>query len=128
MAVSQGFVDLLQEILVPLGAVSVRRMFGGAGLHCDGVMFALLSDDALYLKADETTRPAFEAEGLGPFGYATKDGDRVLTSYWRAPERLLDEPEECVHWARQALGVARRRAAEKAKPAPRKRRRSPGKM
>ncbi len=57
---------------------------------------------------------AFEAEGCGPFGYDTKHGRRVLTSYWRLPERLYDEPEELARWARLALGVARAKAAARA--------------
>ena len=52
-------------------------------------MFALISDDQLYLKADVTTVPDFEAEGLGPFTYEMKIGTRSLPSYWQAPEWLL---------------------------------------
>ena len=32
-------------------------------------------------------------------------------SYWRMPERLLDEPDELLAWARISLGVARKRAS-----------------
>jgi DNA transformation protein and related proteins len=59
----------------------------------------------LYLKADATTVPAFEAENLGPFTYGTKNGRRVLTSYWRAPERLLDDDDEMRDWCRRAADV-----------------------
>ncbi len=112
MAASSGFVELLEDALSGLGPVSVRRMFGGAGVYADGVMFALVADDTLYLKADDDTKAAFEAEGLERFGYdgATK---RIDLPYWRAPERLLDDPDEMLEWARIALGVARRAAAAK---------------
>lgn len=100
--------DLLLEGLRPLGMVAVRRMFGGAGVFVDGLMIGLVSDDELYLKADERTQARFEAEGLGPFRYAKKGGQTVVMSYWRAPERLLDEPDALRDWARDALEVARR--------------------
>jgi len=111
MTASEGFVDHLEELLAPLGRVVVRRMFGGAGLYCDGDMFALISGDTLYFKTDGEGRTAFEAEGMSPFTYATKGGSGTLGSYWRAPERLLDEPDEMVAWGRRALAVAHRAAA-----------------
>lgn len=114
MAASTGFIELLKDGMRGLGPVSVRRMFGGAGIFADGVMFALVADDTLYLKADDETKGTFEAEGLAPFGYAGRN-KRIDLPYWRAPERLLDDPDEMTAWARAALGVARRAAAAKPK-------------
>ncbi len=108
MSASRGFLELLEDLLSPLGPISVRRMFGGAGIYCDGHVFAFVDDDQLFLKTDEAGRAAFEAEGMGPFTYTTKHGPGTLMSYWRAPERLFDDPDEMVAWARTALGVARR--------------------
>ena len=68
------------------GPVTVRRMFGGAGIYADGTMFALVADGVIYLKADEQNVPAFEREQLEPFTYATKDGRRardVLSAHAR---------------------------------------------
>ncbi len=114
MAVSSEYLDFLIEMLVPLGPVKSRRMFGGSGLFADGLMFALIANEVLYLKADEQTQPAFEAEGMEPFTYETKAGKRGVMSYWQVPERLFDEPEEFVSWARDAVSVALR--ADAAKP------------
>jgi DNA transformation protein and related proteins len=114
MAASEGFIELLVDVLGGLGPVSVRRMFGGAGVYADGVMFGLVADDTLYLKADDATKGAFEAEGLGPYGYGGA-GKRIDLPYWRIPERLLDDPDEMVAWARVALGVACRAKAAKPK-------------
>ena len=105
-----GFIrDLFREF----GEVQIRRMFGGAGLWADEVMFALISREVIYLKADEDSIPAFEAEGCAAFSYDTKVGRHVLTSYWRMPERLYDDPDELAVWARQALTVAARKRAAK---------------
>jgi DNA transformation protein len=87
-------------------------MFGGSGIFKDGTMFALIADETLYLKADEATQRAFVAEGNGNFTYETAKGSRVVMSYWRAPDRLLEDSEELVGWARTAISVAATRAAK----------------
>ena len=116
MTASAGFIDLLLDVLRGLGPVTVKRMFGGAGVYADGVMFGLVEGDALYLKADGETLAAFEAEGQAPFVYDGAKGPVTVMSLWRVPERLYDDPEEMVDWARRALSVARALAAQKAKP------------
>lgn len=117
MSVSSGFAAMLQDALAPLGRISVRAMFGGAGVYCDGVIIGLVDDDVLYLKADGASKAAFEAEGCGPFIYEGK-GKPMAMSYWRLPERLLDEPDELIAWARTARTVSLR-AAARARPRPR---------
>jgi DNA transformation protein len=114
MTASPSFAEFLREQLAPLGHVTVRRMFGGAGVFCDGLMFGIVSDDTLFLKADAGNRGAYEAEGLGPLAYEAK-GRTIELPYWQVPERLFDEPDEMLAWARAALAVARR-TAEKRKP------------
>ena len=106
MAVTEGFKNFVRDLLADFGPVTIRNMFGGAGIYADGVMFAILVDDTLYLKADEVSARAFAAEGKGPFTYRPKDRAPIAMSYWEAPERLLDDPEELVAWARRAHAVA----------------------
>jgi DNA transformation protein len=117
MSASAAFVAHVVDLLSPVGVVSVRRMFGGAGLYLDGHFIAIIDRDVLYFKTDTETRKRFEAEGTGPFVYDTKHGPGQLDSYWRAPERLLDDADEMADWARCALEVARAAAQKKlAKP------------
>jgi DNA transformation protein and related proteins len=112
VSASESFIEHVKETLAGLGPVSVRRMFGGAGVFADGVMFALIADDALYLKADDVSKQAFEAEGAGPFLYESR-GRTIALSYWRIPDRLLDDPDEMVSWARSALSIAHRAAPKR---------------
>jgi len=98
------------ELFAAFGPVSVRRLFGGAGIYAEGVMFALVHRGVIYLKADEQNAAAFEREGLAAFTYSTREGGRELASYRRMPDRLYDDAEELVAWARGALAAARRRA------------------
>ena len=112
--------DDIQELFSAFGPVSVRRMFGGAGIYADGTMFALVARGVIYLKADEGNTPAFERENLAPFTYETKDGKRDVMSYRRMPDRLYDDPEELATWAREALAAAQRpKRARPAAPKPR---------
>ena len=102
--------EFIRELFMPFGPVAVRRMFGGAGLYADGVMFGLVSGGLIYLKADAKSMPAYEREGCGPFEYATKHGKRAVMSYWRLPDRLYDDADELAQWAHQALAAARKAA------------------
>lgn len=116
MATTGEFETFLMDLFAPLGGVSRRRMFGGLGLYRDGLMFALVADDVLFFKVDAEVRPLFEAEGSAPFSYDTKDGRHTITSYWRAPERLYDEPDEFLAYSRRAVEAALRAEAAKRKP------------
>ena len=77
MPVSAAYKDFVQDLLTGFGPVSIRNMFSGAGIYAEGVMFAILADDTLYLKADALFAQAFAAEGKGPFTYRPKGRDPV---------------------------------------------------
>jgi len=111
--------EFVRELFTQFGSVSLRRMFGGAGIYADGLMFGLITSDVIYLKADEDTGH-FKRERCAPFSFKTKAGRRVLTSYWRLPDRLYDDPEELARWARRAYACAV--AAQSAKRAKSKKR------
>jgi DNA transformation protein and related proteins len=108
--------DHISELFAQFRPVTVRRLFGGAGLFADGVMFAILSKDVIYLKADGETRPAFEREDCAPFSYQARGSRRAIMSFWRLPERLYDDPDELAVWAERALAVARRSNDARTKP------------
>lgn len=82
-------------------------MFGGVGVYFDGVFFAIIDDGVIYFRTSETTRASFESDGSHPFTYGTKTGPVEIASYWRLPERLLDDPDELCEWAQNAIAAAR---------------------
>jgi DNA transformation protein len=113
MVASDSFAEFVREQLAPLGRVTMRRMFGKTGVFCDGLMLAMVRHDTLYFRVDEHNRAAFkEAASLPPLNYEKK-GASIDLSFWRAPERLFDESDEFVEWARAALAAARRVAAKR---------------
>ena len=123
MVASDGFAEFLRDQLAPLGRIALRRMFGKTGLFCDGLMLGIVSEDTLYFRVDEQNRAAFkEAEAHPPLNYK-KQGATIDLAFWRAPERLLDEPDELIAWARKALEAATRVAAKR-RPKPRARKSS----
>ena len=122
MVASDSFAEFLREQLAPLGRVTTRRMFGKSGVFCDGLMLAVVTDDTLYFRVDDGNRAAFrEAESFPPLNYAKK-GETIDLSFWRAPERLFDDPDEFVMWAREAMGAAHRVAAKRKPAAPKPKR------
>ena len=73
MVASDSFAEFLREQLAPLGRITLRRMFGKTGVFCDGLMFAVVTDDTLYFRVDDDNRAAFkEAEAFPPLNYAKK--------------------------------------------------------
>ena len=89
-------------------------MFGGAGLYRDGIMFGLVSNGDIYLKADEDTAPRFHDAGCRPFIYS-RDGRSVSMTYWSLPEAALDDADVLKEWAALAYEVAMRGAKVKKK-------------
>jgi DNA transformation protein and related proteins len=104
--VSKQFQDFILDLLAPLNPVA-RRMFSGVGLFHGGVMFGLLVRDVFYLRVDDQTRVRFEQAGSRPFSY-NRGGNAVsIAAYYEVPDGLLDEPDELLPWARDAVGAAR---------------------
>jgi DNA transformation protein len=83
-------------------------MFGGAGLYFEGLFFALVADDVLYFKVDDSNRADYESAGMGPF---QPFPDKPYTmQYYEVPIEALENRENLYDWARKALDVAERKA------------------
>ena len=114
MPVTDEFLTYLKDQLADMGPVTSRRMFGGAGLYCDGLIFAIVVDDVLYFKVDDSNRGDYEAAGTGPFVFTSERGQSTM-SYYEAPADVLENKEKTSQWAHKALDVAQ--TAKKKKPA-----------
>ena len=96
-----------------LGPIEIKRMFGGAAIYAHGLIFALLDDGVVWLKADESNAPSLQAAGARQFTFPTKEGKEMTMAYWSLPESALDDPDEAVEWARRSIDAALRKAAAK---------------
>jgi DNA transformation protein and related proteins len=118
--------EFIRELFAPFRPVTVKRMFGGAGIWADGLMFGLVFDGAIFLKVDDESIPDFAREGSRPFVYTRAKSKgrvgRASLSYWRLPERLYDDPDELAVWAGRALAIAERKKFKPRREAQQKRR------
>ena len=104
MAVSKSFEAYVLEQLSSVNGLSSRRMFGGVGISAEGLSFALIDDDTLYLKVDDTNRGDFEAIDMGPF---RPYGDDRAMQYYQVSVDVLEDADALQAWARKAIDVAR---------------------
>ncbi|MBI1407657.1 MAG: competence protein TfoX [Caulobacter sp.] len=106
--------EFLQDLFAPIGPVTVKRMFGGLGVWFDGMMFALVFGETVYLKADAETLPTFTAAGSEPFVYTQRKRDRQASlNYLSLPAGAEDDPAEASRWGRLAIEAALRARAAK---------------
>jgi DNA transformation protein and related proteins len=107
MAVSPEYREYVLEQLERIGPVRAKRMFGGVGLYCEDLFFALLDDDRLFFKVDDANRADYEARGLHPFD-PFQDGVHLM-QYYEVPAEVVEDPDELRVWMDKALAVARRK-------------------
>lgn len=114
---ADSFHAFVAELFAGLGPIQVKRMFGGAGVYAGGVMFALLADETIYLKADDALKTELGAAGSGPFtwtpGTGLRAGQEIEMGYWRLPDAALDDPDEAAQWGAKALAVAKAARAKR---------------
>lgn len=99
------FTQYLQEVFELFGPISARRMFGGYGIYHQGLMFGIVIDDTLYLKADAENLAFFQERELPQFEYQ-KQGKTMKIAYYQAPDEILDDREEAALWARRSFAAA----------------------
>ncbi|MBC7924082.1 MAG: TfoX/Sxy family protein [Bryobacteraceae bacterium] len=116
MPAPNPYLEFLSEQLAPLGQITNRSMFGGHCLYCDGVVFALVASSAIFLKADDVNRPAFEAAGYKPF--RPFEGPETM-SYYEAPPEIFEDPQAMRLWCGGALEAGRRAQLKKSARPPR---------
>jgi DNA transformation protein and related proteins len=102
--VSDEYLRYLVDQLREAGPVSARKMFGGAGIYYRGRMFGLVSDDTLFLKADESNRADYEAAGMKKF--QPWDDKPMTMPYYEVPAEVLEDSSELALWARKSIAAA----------------------
>ncbi|MFK7943602.1 MAG: TfoX/Sxy family protein, partial [Paracoccaceae bacterium] len=113
MALSAELREHIRDLFTDLGPIQIRRMFGGAGVYLDNACFALVIDDEIYMRGDETLAAEFEDAGAERWIYDNERRGPVTMPYWRLPDSAQDDPEEAAFWARKSLGPAQDAAAKK---------------
>lgn len=112
MAVNELY-DWLAEELDPLGTLSQRSMMGGWTLYLDGIVFAIVQDGELWLKADGESDAQWDAADCARFTYTMGEGRTGSMNYRRAPEEVYDDGDALREWATLALDAGRRGPVKK---------------
>lgn len=110
MSRTSEFVDFLLERMTESGydplTIQARAMFGGFGIYHEGIMFALVADDELYLKTGDNNAGDFEAASLPRFRYQ-RQGKEFEMSYSAAPVEIYDDAVMMKTWLDGAIDAAR---------------------
>ncbi len=114
MAVSSDYLDYVRDQLSGLGGVTSRRMFGGAGLYCDEFFFALVDNDTLYLRVNDSNRADFTSRAMGQFR-PYPESPQLSTTYYETPADVLEDAAALVAWARRSVAAAMAAAKPAAK-------------
>lgn len=105
MSVSDEYLVFINDQLGRLRPISIRRMFGGAGIYYEGNFFAIVADDVLYFKVDDSNRRDYVAAGMEPFTFMI-DNKQAVMSFYEVPVDILENKEKAKLWAMKAVGVA----------------------
>jgi DNA transformation protein len=103
MAVSESYRVFVLEQLGRVAPVTAKSMFGGVGIYAQGLFFALIAEDRLYFKVDDSTRPDFEHFGMEPFRPFGEDG---AMGYYEVPADVVEDALQLAPWMNKAIDVA----------------------
>jgi DNA transformation protein len=108
VGVNPSFRTFVLEQLARLDSrVRARSMFGGVGIYSGELFFALIDEDTVYFKVDDSNRPDFVARGMRPFQPGGPGSETM--QYYEVPPDLLEDVEALRSWVEKAVAVARRR-------------------
>jgi DNA transformation protein and related proteins len=102
---NQSFIAFVLDQLAALPDVRAKAMFGGQGLYQGERFLGILMGGRLYFKTNEQTRLAYLKRGMSPFIYE-KARQTTTLNYYEVPPEVLEDPEQLVAWAGEAIRVA----------------------
>jgi DNA transformation protein len=101
-----SFVEYLLDALSALPGLRSKSMFGGFGLQSEDAFFGIVWNGSAYFKVDDATRPKYVELGSEPFTYS-RDGKQMSMGYYVVPANVIEDHEQLLAWAQEAIGVAR---------------------
>lgn len=107
MKASPEYLNFIMDKLSPIGGIRSRAMFGGYGIFYEGSMFALIAEDTLYFKVNESNRAMYKKAQSRPFPHGI--------SYWEVPTEVIEENSKLLDWANLSIGIAQKIAKKRSK-------------
>lgn len=111
MAVSKDFLNYVLDQLSSWERIYTKRMFGGVALYQDGLAFALIAYDVVYLKVDESNIDKFIEQGSTPLKPFKSDG--IVKSFYNVPADVFEDSDEFVKWAKESFEIQIKRNQKK---------------
>lgn len=106
--IRDNYAHYILDLLLPLGNIKARKMFGGFGIYQNGIFFALIANNILYFKVDDANQSDYESFGSKPFSYTNKNDKLVSMSYWEVPINILENQDRLEEWVNNAVQAAKR--------------------
>jgi len=104
---------VMDEVLAQISGITSRAMFGGYGIYKDGVVFAIIADDQLYFKVNETNKANYEHRDSEPFMYTMPNGKKMAMAYWLLPEEIMEDKRELERWVETSVAISKQTKGKK---------------
>lgn len=104
MTVSNHFLLHAVESMSHVAPVSYRRIFNGYGIYHQGVQFAIVINDRLYFRSDDSSRALYTAKRMTAF--LPSNIETGESNFYQLPEEVLAHPPELIFWMRIAVEAA----------------------
>ncbi|MCW5946511.1 MAG: TfoX/Sxy family protein [Fimbriimonadales bacterium] len=106
MSFSPEYRSLVEAKISTVVPIRTKAMFGGVGIYSGDLFFALIAEDKLFFKVDDTNRPDFEQAGMEPF---YPYGSPTPMHYWEVPNGVFNDSKQLKLWVEKAIAVAARK-------------------
>ena len=106
MGNTKEFIEYVLDLLEPIDAIFSGRFFGGQGISCNSIQFAMIMGNSLFFVVDDNTRNKYIDMGTECFRYTKKTGKVNFKKYHEVPGELFDDPSTLLEWAKESIKIA----------------------
>jgi len=110
MAVDSSYLEFVLEQLSEFDEshdveLTTKKMFGGIGFFCDGLMFGMVGSGKFRLKVDEHNQQEYIDRGIEAFMSSKK---KKGMPYYEVPVDILEDKSALAEWATKSYEAALR--------------------
>jgi len=103
---TKEYIEYVLELLEPINAITAGKFFGGQGVSCDSVQFAMIMGNSLFFVVDDSTRGKYIDMGTECFWYKTKKKKVNVKKYHEVPAEIIENSEALIEWAKESIEIA----------------------
>jgi len=95
---------VVYDLMAKLPGITSRPMMSGWAIYSDGIVFAAIIGNQLYLKGTGELAETFINFGWEKFSYQKKTGKVTSMKYWLVPSEVIDDQEGFDAMMKQVFG------------------------